>query len=68
MSRPQRVVAVPVDLALVYDPAGGWRYEQAPPAWCLEQANELLFEDLEFDDDSWCRTGLALEILGGSGS
>lgn len=37
MSRSLRVVAVPVDLALVYTAARGWHYEPAPPAWWLDK-------------------------------
>jgi hypothetical protein len=43
--KPQRVVAVPVDLALVFDAAGGWRYEQAPPEWWFAEQEALLAAD-----------------------
>jgi hypothetical protein len=45
VSRPQRLVAVPVDLALVFDAAGGWRYEPAPPEWWFEAQEALLAAD-----------------------
>lgn len=38
-------MVVPVDLALVYDAARGWRYEQAPPAWWLEEMEALTAAD-----------------------
>jgi hypothetical protein len=41
----QRVVAVPVDLALVYDRVRGWHYETAPPAWWFEEQERLLAAD-----------------------
>jgi hypothetical protein len=44
-SRRQRVVAVPVDLALVFTAARGWHYEQAPPEWWLEEQERLLAAD-----------------------
>jgi hypothetical protein len=37
MPRPQRLVAVPVDLALVFTPGHGWHYEPAPPEWWFEE-------------------------------
>lgn len=40
MARPQRVVVLPVDLALVYD-GQEWRYEDAPPAWWFEEQERL---------------------------
>lgn len=43
--KPQRIVAVPVDLALVYDGVRGWHYEQAPPGWWLEAQEALLAAD-----------------------
>ncbi len=41
----QRIVAVPVDLALVYDAVRGWHYEQAPAAWWFGDQEELLAAD-----------------------
>jgi hypothetical protein len=38
-------VAVPVDLALVFTAGRGWHYEQAPPAWWLEEQERLLAAD-----------------------
>jgi hypothetical protein len=43
--RPPRLVAVPVDLALVYDRVRGWHYQQAPPAWWLDEQEALLAAD-----------------------
>jgi hypothetical protein len=43
--RPQRLVAVPVDLALVFDAAGGWRYELAPPEWWFAEQEAVLAAD-----------------------
>lgn len=43
--RAQRVVAVPVDLALVFDAARGWHYEQAPPGWWFDEQEALLAAD-----------------------
>jgi hypothetical protein len=40
-----RVVAVPVDLALVFTSGRGWHYEPAPPAWWLEEQERLLAVD-----------------------
>lgn len=34
-------MAVPVDLALVYDRARGWHYEDAPPAGWLDWQEQL---------------------------
>jgi hypothetical protein len=46
VARPQRVVAVPVDLALVFTPGRGWHYEQAPPgAWFAEQEALLVADE-----------------------
>lgn len=45
MARPQRIVVVPVDLALVFDAVRGWRYEQAPPAGWFEAHERLLVDD-----------------------
>lgn len=47
MSRPQRVIAVPVDLALVYSAARGWHYEDAPAAGWLDWQEHLLELDQE---------------------
>jgi hypothetical protein len=41
VARPQRVVAVPVDLALVFTAGRGWHYEQAPPEWWFEEQERL---------------------------
>ncbi|MCU1592148.1 MAG: hypothetical protein JWP11_3404 [Frankiales bacterium] len=40
-----RIIVVPVDLALVFTADGGWRYEQAPPRWWLDEAEALLEAD-----------------------
>jgi hypothetical protein len=45
VGRPQRVVAVPVDLALVFTAGRGWHYEPAPPAWWFEEQERLLATD-----------------------
>jgi hypothetical protein len=45
VARPQRIVAVPVDLALVFTPGRGWHYEQAPPAWWMEEQERQLAAD-----------------------
>lgn len=39
------MVVLPVDLALVYDLAGGWRYETAPSYAWLEEQEALLAAD-----------------------
>ena len=38
-------MAVPIDLALVYDAARGWHYEEAPPGWWLDEQEALLAAD-----------------------
>jgi hypothetical protein len=45
MPRPQRLVAVPVDLALAYTAARGWHLEEAPPSWWMEEQDRLLAAD-----------------------
>jgi hypothetical protein len=45
VARPQRIVAVPVDLALAFTAGRGWHVEQAPPAWWLEEHERLLAAD-----------------------
>lgn len=42
MTRPARIVAVPVDLALVFDGVRGWHYATAPPAWWMDEQGRLL--------------------------
>jgi hypothetical protein len=43
--KAQRIVAVPVDLALAFTAGHGWHYEQAPPTWWLEEQERLLAAD-----------------------
>lgn len=38
-------MAVPVDLALAFVPGRGWHFEQAPPAWWLDEQEQLLLAD-----------------------
>jgi hypothetical protein len=45
VASPQRLVAVPVDLALVFTPGRGWHYEPAPPEWWFEEQERLLAAD-----------------------
>lgn len=40
-----RVVAVPVDFALVYDVERGWHYQHAPAPWWLDEQEALLAHD-----------------------
>jgi hypothetical protein len=43
--KPQRLVVLPVDLALVFTAGRGWHYEPAPPAWWIEEQEALTAAD-----------------------
>jgi hypothetical protein len=45
----RHVVAVPVDYALVFDAAHGWRYQSAPPGWWFAEQETLLEQEEERD-------------------
>jgi hypothetical protein len=45
MPRPQRLVAVPVDLAMVFTPGRGWHYAPAPPEWWFDEQERMLAAD-----------------------